>query len=159
MGAQDFQTIWRGHRDEMIRALAISTGDVDLAQESVDEAFVRALHRWHVVGDFERPQAWIFRTARNHATSRFRRLRRDRRFAPSVARDEHVDAAEPLTDLQRALTSLPEDLRTILVLRYQLDWSIETVADVLEISPGTVKSRTHRALEECRRRMNSQKER
>ncbi len=151
MTTHDFQHIWRLHRDEMIRALAISTGDGASATDAVDEAFVRALHRWHVVGDFDRPQAWIFRTARNQARSRFRRLRRDRRYAPRIARSETTDPIEPSTDLETAIAGLPDDLRTVLVLRYYLEWPIADVAEALDLSPGTVKSRTHRALTECRR--------
>ena len=53
-------------------------GDFDLAEETVQEAFVTALETWPVRGLPDNPAAWITTTARNRAIDR---LRRDRRFA------------------------------------------------------------------------------
>jgi len=147
----DFSAVYASERDRLVRALSISLGDDALASEAVDEAFTRALHRWHAVGSFDEPAAWIYRTARNWATSRFRRRSRDRRFAAKIARPEATVDATPDPMLAGALRSLPDDQRNVLVLRYFLDWSIEATADALNISPGTVKSRTSRALGELNR--------
>jgi len=147
----DFARIFETERDRLIRGLALSLGDDSLASEAVDEAFTRALHRWHVVGAFDEPQAWIYRTARNWATSRFRRRSRDRRFASKIARPDATEMQTPDPALAEALAQLPPDQRNVLVLRYYLDWTINATADALDISPGTVKSRTSRALNELNR--------
>ena len=149
--ASDFETVYRNERDRLVRALSIAIGDDALATEAVDEAFTRALHRWHAVGTFDEPAAWIYRTARNWATSRFRRRRRDRTFAPDIARPESVEPSTQDPELAAALRQLPDDQRNVLVLRYYLDWTIGATADALDISPGTVKSRTSRALNELNR--------
>ncbi len=146
-----FERVFAGHRDELVRALTISLGDESLAADAVDEAFTRALHRWHVVGTFDNPQSWIYRTARNWATSRFRRRARDRRFGPRIATSESTTDRLPDPELTAALASLPDEQRTVLVLRYYLDWPIAAIADALDIAPGTVKSRTARALSELNR--------
>ena len=146
-----FDSVYRRHRDELVRALSLTLNDEGLAAEAVDEAFTRALHRWHVVGTFPNPQAWVYRTARNHAMSRFRRRGRDRRYAHKVGTPTLVDDRLPDPELAEALRRLPDDQRNVLVLRYYLDWTIEAVADVLDVSPGTVKSRTNRALNELNR--------
>ena len=147
----DFTTIYANERDRLVRALSMALGDDALATEAVDEAFTRALHRWAAVGSFDEPAAWIYRTARNWATSRFRRRSRDRRFAPKIAQAESVDSPTPDPQLASALKTLPPDQRNVLVLRYYLDWTIDATADALDISPGTVKSRTSRALTELNR--------
>ena len=148
---RDFARIYANERDRLIRGLAIAIGDDALASEAVDEAFTRALHRWHAVGTFEEPEAWIYRTARNWANSRFRRRSRDRRFAAKIARPDSIERETPDAEYAHALGQLPADQRNVLVLRYYLDWTIEAAADALEISPGTVKSRTSRALNELNR--------
>lgn len=153
VAALDFASVYAGHRDRLVRALAITLGDDALAEDAVDEAFTRALHRWNLVGAFDEPQAWVYRTARNWATSRFRRLARDRKFASTMARPEVVDPALVDPALAHALRQLPAEHRNVLVLRYYLDWSINATAAALEISPGTVKSRTNRALNELNRRL------
>ena len=102
----DFERFYAGHRDGLVRALSLSLRDEALAAEAVDEAFTRALHRWHVVGDFAHPQAWVYRTARNWATSRFRRRGRDRRFAPVIASPDSVieDIPDPrIAELEAAI--------------------------------------------------------
>ena len=149
----DFTAVYTAHRDRLVRALAIAINDDGLAAEAVDEAFTRALHRWHLVGAFDEPQAWIYRTARNWATSRFRRRSRDQKFAPKIARPESTEASTPDPALANALRELPDEHRNVLVLRYYLDWSIDGTAAALDISPGTVKSRTNRALNELNRRL------
>ncbi len=147
----DFSTVYAAERDRLVRALSIALGDDALATEAIDEAFTRALHRWHAVGSFDEPAAWVYRTARNWATSRFRRRSRDRRFASKIARPESTVDSTPDPQLRSALSSLPDDQRNVLVLRYFLDWTIDATADALDISPGTVKSRTNRALTELNR--------
>ena len=147
----DFATVYVAQRDGLVRALSISLGDAALATEAVDEAFTRALHRWHAVGSFDEPQAWIYRTARNWANSRFRRRSRDRRFAPKIAHAESTIDQPADPQLADALAELSADQRNVLVLRYYLDWSIDATADALHVSSGTVKSRTNRALSELNR--------
>jgi RNA polymerase sigma factor (sigma-70 family) len=147
----DFAAVYASERDRLVRALSIAIGDEALANDAVDEAFTRALHRWNAVGSFDEPQAWVYRTARNWATSRFRRRSRDRRFGPQIARAETSVDTTSDPELAESLRSLPDDQRNVLVLRYYLDWSIDATANALEISPGTVKSRTNRALNELNR--------
>lgn len=146
-----FDTFYAAQRGRLVRGLSLAIGDEALANDAVDEAFTRALHRWHVVGAFDEPQAWVYRTARNWANSRFRRRTRDRRFAPKIATPESSVDPTPDPQLAEALGRLPGDQRNVLVLRYYLDWSIEATADALDVSPGTVKSRTNRALGELHR--------
>lgn len=147
----DFSSFYQAERNGLVRALSLAIGDDALANEAVDEAFTRALHRWHAVGSFDEPQAWVYRTARNWAMSRFRRRSRDRRFAPQIATAETSDDTTPDPQLAAALAQLSSDHRNVLVLRYYLDWTIETTADALDVSAGTVKSRTNRALTELNR--------
>ena len=149
----DFESVYSVQRDRLVRALAITIGDDVLAAEAVDEAFTRALHRWHLVGQFDEPQAWVYRTARNWATSRFRRRSRDQKFRVKVAQPNATVDSPADPELAAALRTLPADHRNVLVLRYYLDWSIHATAEALDISPGTVKSRTSRALTELNRRL------
>jgi RNA polymerase sigma-70 factor (ECF subfamily) len=59
--------------------------------------------------------------------------------------DEAFEVAETAREIQFALQSIAKDKREIVVLRDYLDLSYAEIADVLEIAPGTVMSRLHRA--------------
>src|SRR5580692_1419992 len=75
--APDFAEFYRRSRDDCLRAVVISVGDRDRAQDLVAEAFARACASWGTVGAHPAPQAWVVRTALNANVSRWRRRRRE----------------------------------------------------------------------------------
>lgn len=142
-----FAAFFSAHRNGLVRALAMTLGDASLAAEAIDEGMTRAVQRWSKVSTYAKPEAWVYRVAYNWATSRFRRLKRDRDYAPRIARPEATVDAEFDPTIEEALATLSDDHRAVLVLRFFYDWDVQATADALEISPGTVKSRTSRALD------------
>jgi RNA polymerase sigma-70 factor (ECF subfamily) len=139
-GFSDFyRTTWPG----VARALAVALGDRDLAVDATDEAMARAYPRWATLSGYDNPGAWVYRVGLNWARSRIRRLARALPF-----RDRNEVTDPPIADpaLRTALANLPVELRSVVVCRLLLDWSVEATADALELNPGTVKSRLHRAL-------------
>jgi RNA polymerase sigma-70 factor (ECF subfamily) len=85
MPAVDAPAIERVFREEYGRAVAVLVrvfGDIDLAEESVQEAFAVAVQRWPSAGMPPSPAGWIITTARNRAIDRLRReASRDDRHA------------------------------------------------------------------------------
>jgi len=80
------EVVDRLFREESGRAVATlirQTGDFDLAEEAVQDAFLRAIERWPRDGLPDNPGAWITTTARNRAIDR---LRRDKRLAEKAER-------------------------------------------------------------------------
>lgn len=149
----EFEAFYRRERDGLVRALALTVGDVDLAGEAVDEAMVRAYERWWRVRRYDRPGGWVYRVARNWAISRTRVRQRS---VPAAAVGERAGADEPpLPDeaIAAAVAGLPEPQRAVVVLRLHLDWSTEQVAAALGVPAGTVKSRLHRALAALREQL------
>jgi RNA polymerase sigma-70 factor (ECF subfamily) len=87
-------------REESGRAVATLIrvlGDFDLAEEAVQEAFVRALETWPTQGVPRNPGAWITTTARNRAIDRLRRRRTLLEKTETLRRDAE-EAAETVTD-------------------------------------------------------------
>ena len=87
--------IERVFREEYGRAVAVLVrvfGDIDVAEEAVQEAFAAAVKRWPADGLPPSPAGWIITTARNRAIDRLRReASRDDRHAQAAllhARDE-----------------------------------------------------------------------
>lgn len=135
-----FDGFYRAHRDRLCRALDLTIRDSDLAIEAIDEAMTRATQRWEAVGSYDSPEGWVYRVALNWARSVFRRRR------PLPWRGEALWDTLPDPDVSRAVADLPVKLRTVVVARYYLDWSVPQIAEDLQIPEGTVKSRLHRAL-------------
>jgi len=89
--------IERVFREEWGRAVGILTrvlGDLELAEDAVQDAFTTALERWPRDGQPRNPGAWIVTTARNRAIDRIRRERVFQRKAELVARLDELPADE-----------------------------------------------------------------
>lgn len=135
-----FDRFYRAHRDRLCRALDLTIRDSDLATEAIDEAMTRAAQRWDVIGAYDSPEGWVYRVALNWARSVFRRRR------PLPWRGEALWDTLPDPDVSQAVAALPIKLRSVVVARYFLDWSVPQISEGLEVPEGTVKSRLHRAL-------------
>jgi RNA polymerase sigma-70 factor, ECF subfamily len=97
----------RVFREEQGRAVATLirvTGDFDLAEEAVQDAFISALETWPQRGIPVNPGAWITTTARNRAIDRLRRRRRLTEKTETLAREAALE-----TELRAIDTGPPED--------------------------------------------------
>ena len=141
-----FEVFYREERAGVLRALAYALDDPDLAVECIDEAMARAYERWDSVAQMGNPTGWVFRVAMNVGHNRWRRLKLERRkpVRPDPQPADIEGVADPA--IARALAQLPVDQRTVVVLRYHLDWSLEQIAEAVGSPIGTVKSRLHRTL-------------
>ena len=140
-----FDEFFARHHPQMVRALTLALGDVELGRDAAAEGFARALERWSTVSGYANPTGWVYRVGLNWARSRHRRSRRERiglRLTDRVAPEQ----AAPDMQLIDALGQLSTDHRVVVVGRYYLDWSEAELAEVLDVAPGTVKSRLSRAL-------------
>jgi RNA polymerase sigma-70 factor (ECF subfamily) len=91
--------IGRVFREEYGRAVAVLVrvfGDIDVAEEAVQDAFTAAVERWPSAGLPPSPAGWIITTARNRAIDRLRReaSRQDRQAQAALVRA----AGEPLEE-------------------------------------------------------------
>jgi RNA polymerase sigma-70 factor (ECF subfamily) len=155
-----FESLVDGHREVAFRLAVVITGSAAEAEDAAQDALVkawRALPRFRVDEPF-RP--WLLRIVANEARNRRRSLGRRTRLHERAAVGSSGDAApspEELTvaadehdRLLRELRSLPDEARLILTCRYLLELSEAETAAALGVRPGTVKSRTARALDRLR---------
>jgi RNA polymerase sigma-70 factor (ECF subfamily) len=94
-------------REEWGRSLAILTrvlGDLDLAEDALQEAFATAAARWPAEGEPSNPGAWILTTARNRAIDRIRRDRTLVRKTELLAR-----AAQLPEDEEEDVSTIPDE--------------------------------------------------
>jgi RNA polymerase sigma-70 factor (ECF subfamily) len=147
---EEFAEFYRASKDSCLKAVTAVTGDRQLAEELVAEAFARAWTSWGKVRRHATPRGWVVRTALNAGVSRWRRRR-------EVPLADHDAAAPPDMSagvdpaLIAALRRLPTRQREVLALRILLDLDTETTAKVLGIAPGTVMAHLSRALAALRR--------
>ncbi|HUP17419.1 MAG TPA: sigma-70 family RNA polymerase sigma factor [Acidimicrobiia bacterium] len=143
-----FEAFYRQNRQHLFRALALTLGDRDLAADAADEAMARAYQHWRTVQTYDNQAGWAYRVGLNWARSRLRKRKREILADKMPEAPTEISFTDP--DLDRAVKALPVDSRAVVVLRHYMDWSTDEVARVLQIRPGTVKSRLHRAMAELR---------
>lgn len=152
------EVLVRAHYARAVRTAHLITRDRDLAEDVVQEAFLRAYER---IGQFDaaRPFGpWFLRSVANAAVTAAARRERHLSWeglaagetAPSAADpgpsvDDAVAGAETQQELWAALGRLPPAQRAVIVRRYYLDQSEQELARALACPPGTVKWRLHAA--------------
>jgi len=92
----ELERVFKEERGRVVATLIRVFGDIDIAEEAVQEAFVVAAQRWPVTGIPPNPGGWIVSTARNRAIDRLRResSRHDRQVE-AVRRTEGAELVEP----------------------------------------------------------------
>lgn len=154
-GASDFlEALYRQHAASVFRVAYRLTGSTADAEDVVQEVFLglpKALCKYQEQG---RLDAWIRKVAARVALTKIRR--RDRMgeiplesvSEPSSERDESpVDRV----DIQRALTQMPDTLRSVFVLKELEGYTHAEIGEMLGIRPGASKMRLYRASELLRR--------
>jgi len=133
-----------------LRLAFFLTGDRELAQDLVQDAFVRIAGRFGYLRQPDSFEAYLRRTIVNLFTSHLRRLRLER---AEIAREkaERADDPPPVDavehdELVRALRHLPERQRAAVVLRFYEDLTEREAAEVMRCSPRAVNSLVSRAM-------------
>lgn len=140
--------------DRLFAIARLVLRDNDRAEDAVQETLVRCWRDLPMLRDPGRFDAWLHRLLMHAIADEFRARRRfaaNVRFLPlepSIASDFESIALRD--EIERGFTRLTLEHRTVLVLRYYLDMTVEEIGAVLDIPVGTVKSRLHYAIEAIR---------
>jgi RNA polymerase sigma-70 factor, ECF subfamily len=134
-----------------LRAFAISlSGNVDRADDLVQETILRALANIHSFQPGTNLPAWLFTILRNLFRSEYRKRRRevedaDGSFAQTLKSNPEQIGRIEFQEFRDALSQLPQDQREALILVGASGFSYEEAADICECAVGTIKSRVNRA--------------
>jgi RNA polymerase sigma-70 factor, ECF subfamily len=148
-------------REEWGRTLAILArilGDVDLAEDAVQEAFATALERWPRDGAPANPGAWLLTTARNRAIDRIRREQTLAHKTELLAALEppEQEEADPIPDERLSLIfacchpALSSEAQVALTLRALGGLSTEEIATAFLVPEATMAQRLVRAKRKIR---------
>ena len=137
-------------RTEAIRARLYRTAYLYLgseadALEAVDEAVYQALRALKKLREPAFFETWLTRIVLNECR---RELRRRSRLAPEEALPDSADPVDyDALPLKEAIRRLPEELRTVIILRFFAGYTQAETAAALDIPQGTAATRQRRALE------------
>ena len=136
------------HADRIHAVCRRIIGNPEDALDATQEAMIAVARGIARFDGKSRISTWIYRVATNAALDELRRQRR--RPVPAEAKlasDPRTDATAAVDarlDVDAALASLPDEFRVAVVLRDLCDLDYSEIAEVLDIPPGTVRSRIAR---------------
>lgn len=124
--------------DRVVGIAAVVTGDAGMAEDSAQEAFVRAYNRWSRVSRMQKPEAWVARVAINLSLDALKKVKREAVLG--------TDLEGPVRDqveeiwMRWNLGQLPPMQRAALMLRYVDGLPVSEVARSLGRSQDTIKT-------------------
>ena len=142
------EELFRRHWRDVWKAAFAVTGREALADDTAQDAFVRAFGALEQFDDRREFGPWVKRIAVNRAIDELRRERRlqlvqqpEGAAAPAAARAD---------DTIEAVRRLAPQKRLVVILHFWLGYGLEQIAELLAVPPGTVASRLSRGLAELR---------
>lgn len=138
--------IYRQHRDQVYTLCLNLCSDRELAQDLLQETFVRAFRGISSFAGRSQLSTWLYRIAVNLAHEVARR----QRFAEKTYQSPTQPDTETVDRVRATLGSLRENYRIVLALRYTQTLSYQEIAECLGWSLARVKVTIHRAKQEFR---------
>ncbi|RKQ29054.1 RNA polymerase sigma factor SigW [Oceanobacillus halophilus] len=145
-------------------------GNKHEAEDMAQEAFIRAYVNIDSFDERKKFSTWLYRIATNVTIDRIRKRKPDYYLDAEVKGTDGLDMYSQLStddplpneeveslELQRYIHSeiskLPPKYRSIIILRYLEEFSLQEISSILDIPLGTVKTRIHRGREALRKRL------
>lgn len=137
--------------DGLLRTCLLYLRDYGLAEDAVQETFLRAYRSWHQFEGRSSEKTWLTAIAINVCRTMLRspwRRRVNGEEALELLRSE--DPSMPDPTVARAVMRLPKDQRVCIILFYVQEMKIREIAQALEVPQATVSSRLNRARKKLR---------
>jgi len=144
-----------------VRKFAISfVKDEWVADDITQDTFEKVQARLDQLKDPAKLSAWIFRIAYNRCQDHFRNAQKEKKNGRTLAGQVQIQDVLPLDKklelhqmsqcVQDKVRLLPESLRSVLTMYEVMGFRQKEIAEILDITPGNVKTRLHRARRKLR---------
>jgi RNA polymerase sigma-70 factor (ECF subfamily) len=143
-----FSTIFHKYNARLFPFVCRLVETESIAEEIVQEVFLRLwIHRANV-GTMDRPDGWLYKVASNLSLSQLRRvaientylLKRPSEDLVTNNAEEHIESKEIISIIEKAVTELPPKRQQIYRLSRQGGLNPKEIADELDLSQTTVKN-------------------
>ena len=146
-------------KDRLLNFIYRFVNDLDLAEDLVQDTLLKLYTHKDSCQEIAKFSTWLYTIAANLARTELRKKKRRKTFSVTeLSRDDRefiiassdVDPSEDLSSqnfeksVQMALAELPDDFKTIIILRDIQELSYDEISKIVEVPLGTVKSRINR---------------
>ncbi|HEV8717771.1 MAG TPA: sigma-70 family RNA polymerase sigma factor [Candidatus Binatia bacterium] len=160
MHYHEFSTLAASYLDQLYNTAKRLTGNAQDAEDLVQETYQRAFQTWRQLSDPARCRAWLYQIMRRLFIDAYRRKRATPELVvieggsetddtllaiPVGGVEEEVIQRLSVEEIRRALSLLPEELRTALLLHSLEGFTYPEIAEILGCPVSTVRTRIARA--------------
>lgn len=141
------------NREKFYRLAYSYAHEREAALDIVQNAIVKALEKHDTIRDENSINSWFYRVLVNEACSHIRKNHKEISVGDEKMPEQvYVEKAfEPGEELYKKIDMLPETLKTVIILRFYEDMSLEEISKVTNTNLNTVKTRLYTALKKLKR--------
>lgn len=139
----EYERLFRSAYPSVLRTAYLVLHDRGRAEEVTQDAFLRLYERWSAAVQYDHPAAWVRKVVVRDAIRRAERERKQRVVALVPEQGRHDQLRD--VDLLRAVATLPPRQRAVVALYYLEDRPVDEIAELMELSPSTVKQHLFQA--------------
>lgn len=141
-------------REELVHFCQGMCGDRYLAEELVQEAFLRAMLHEALLTGLSEPQrkSWLYRTVKNAYIDHLRHTSFEQ-VTPEFPESINIPAEYTALEWQELLTDLPDIEGVLFSLRYLQDYNSTQLSEMFHMPPGTIRSKLSSARKHLRNLM------
>ena len=152
-----WEDLYEAHYKELVSFAIRMSGSKELSEDLVQETFVKALMNTETVADLSpsKKRAWLFRTFKNLFFDRYRRALLESKYKQNWQLEYRDDPGMQEIENAMLLQSINPQDRAIFQLRYFDGYSAEEISHMMNLPPGTVRSKLSR----CRKYLKQNLER
>ena len=150
----EFEVVVLKYSDHIARICVLHTGNTEDAKDCFQNTFLKLYITEKVFEDEEHLKAWLLRVAMNECRDYHRSLwKRKVKLGLSAEEKEswsgkeEIVCSEECMDVMEKLQAIPQKYRQVLYLYYFEEYDTKEIAEILEVSINTVKSRLKRGRE------------
>ncbi len=148
--------LYKNYYKDVFKTIYYFSKDQELSKDLTNEAYLIAFQKIHTLKNQSKFKCWICRIALNLAKDYIKRHKRivnvnyiETLGLPSYRMEDEVIKKiimeEEKNEVVKAITKLEPHYKEIIILRYYYDFSYKTIAELLQLNLGTVKTRINRA--------------
>lgn len=160
------------YKDKIYHLAYRMLGNKQEAEDIVQETFLRLYSNLHRYDDTQKFSTWIFRIGTNLCIDRLRKRKltysldaevtdgEGNDYYAMMSSDEYtpekqVIVSETQRHIRKVIDNMPDKYKSIIVLRYLQDLSLQEISDVLGLPITTIKTRLHRGREYLRKKLDA----
>jgi len=160
------------YKDKVFQLCFRILGNRHEAEDMAQEAFIRAYVNIASFNIDLKFSTWLYRIATNLCIDRIRKKKPDYYLdaevsgtdgltmysqiaSDTILPEDELESMELQETIQREITKLPEKYRSVIVLKYIEELSLNEISEILDIPLGTVKTRIHRGREALRHQLRN----